>query len=290
MTWGPSGDQASVKFDAGDYQDDGLWGNSGDGDSGADNGGYAREKHRTAPASKHNADRESEEITMASIEEARRNFERAQEALNAAEAEATRYGPEPAVGTVVTFTRRYGMGWKRYEFAALRLEPGWYLTGSETGTKTWNELNRFANSALVRVATGWSTASSDAVSSRAGKFIDAQGNECVMSSAPQDVVTGADTPMVHTEEDKAWLLNTLFSPVSKLRRDAESSGVAEVLYDVMTSEGPIPGSTPTAVVRKWTRYNDGSAKSVNVREWYGQDAFQRATQSADDRNRVANQQ
>lgn len=56
--------------------------------------------------------------------------------------------PEPPIGTVVVFDRV----WKdrSYHYAAVRAEPGWYLTGKAGGRpRTWVELQKFAGGAAI---------------------------------------------------------------------------------------------------------------------------------------------
>jgi hypothetical protein len=56
--------------------------------------------------------------------------------------------PEPPVGTVITFQRVWrGRG---YHYAAVRSEPGWYLTGKAGNRpRTWVELQQFAGDAAM---------------------------------------------------------------------------------------------------------------------------------------------
>jgi hypothetical protein len=129
-----------------------------------------------------NTMRKSGAVKMDELEAARLNYDRAMRDLNEAEARATRFGEEPALGVVVTFRKTYSLPGRStnrnrvYSYAAIRAQNGWNLTGRETGTKTWVELNEFADDATLRVATGWDTDPTTAVTSNVGHGFDGQGN------------------------------------------------------------------------------------------------------------------
>lgn len=78
----------------------------------------------------------------------RKRIERDQAALAELEIRRERFGAEPAVGTTIVFVKAFDKpsplnGRTRYPYAALRTETGWYLTGRETGAKSWDELTEF---------------------------------------------------------------------------------------------------------------------------------------------------
>lgn len=126
--------------------------------------------------------RKSGAVKMDELEAARLNYDRAARDLSEAEARATRFGAEPDLGVVVTFRKTYSLPSRSanrnrvYNYAAIRAQNGWNLTGRETGTKTWVELNEFADDATLRVATGWDTDPTTAVTSNVGHGFDGQGN------------------------------------------------------------------------------------------------------------------
>jgi len=170
-----------------DYRSE--WGNSGDGDSGADNGPpdpasfevgsvdddapawtpptvveFQERTRRVGTAVRLRAGRTRsrgvqktpEGTGMDTMELARRNLERAQREMAVAELKAVRNGVEPPVGSVVAFVKHYERGLSQtYHYAAIRTVLGWYLTGQETGVLGWSELNEFADEGTLRVATGW---------------------------------------------------------------------------------------------------------------------------------------
>lgn len=91
---------------------------------------------------------------MTTIDEAQRALEQAQWNLARARARAARFGSEPAVGSVLTFRKHYGN--RSYDYAALRTDAGWFLTGRETEPKTWEELRAFiGENNTFQVATEW---------------------------------------------------------------------------------------------------------------------------------------
>lgn len=93
---------------------------------------------------------------LSDVDVARTALEQAQRQLAEAQARAEKYGPEPEIGTAITFLHFYGDSRKPYTFAALRTEPGWFVTGKETGWFTWVELHQeLIYPGTLRVATGW---------------------------------------------------------------------------------------------------------------------------------------
>jgi hypothetical protein len=182
------------------------WGNSGDGDSGADNGppdpssfgisdqetpqfqdlvghtGYESDGEKSftfRPRKK------PKETTMDTLALAQRNLERAQRMMARAEEIAARNGVEPPVGNVVAFVKHYTAGPRiEYSFAAIRTELGWHVTGRETGVMSWDGLNEFADESTLYVVTGW-----DSDRSRAAAHP-------VMAKAEQGTETGSiDLPL-----------------------------------------------------------------------------------------------
>lgn len=73
--------------------------------------------------------------------------------------------PEPPKGTVLTFSKSYGVGAdKSYLYVAIKVRKNaWYITGRHTGPLTWADLLEFIGDGerdglgwrTIRVATGW---------------------------------------------------------------------------------------------------------------------------------------
>lgn len=56
---------------------------------------------------------------------------------------------EPPMGSVVTFERVWEG--RTYLYAAVRSEPGWFLTGKAGGrSRTWGELQKFAGDTQIK--------------------------------------------------------------------------------------------------------------------------------------------
>ena len=56
--------------------------------------------------------------------------------------------PEPPMGSVVTFERVWEG--RTYLYAAVRSEPGWFLTGKAgSRARTWTELQKFAGDTAI---------------------------------------------------------------------------------------------------------------------------------------------
>lgn len=56
--------------------------------------------------------------------------------------------PEPPIGTVITFERTWEG--RTYLYAAVRSEPGWFLTGKAgSRVRTWAELQKFAGDTRI---------------------------------------------------------------------------------------------------------------------------------------------
>lgn len=121
----------------------------------------------------------------------------------------TRFGAEPVAGSVIRFVRT--LRDKQYSYAALHVHDGWFLTGDagdpfehSHGPIDWGSLCDLIDVGSLRVATGWSTATADAVPAfreqvasatcfsatamgdtmfarsaalKPGEFFDAQGNK-----------------------------------------------------------------------------------------------------------------
>jgi hypothetical protein len=101
---------------------------------------------------------------------------RAQKALAAHEATESRFGAEPPVGTVIQFAKRFSDAGRDYVYVALRTEAGWFLTGQTVGAKTWAELVEFIGvDAPFATASEWAldcVPTADQIG--AGKFVVAR--------------------------------------------------------------------------------------------------------------------
>lgn len=89
---------------------------------------------------------------------AQNEMRKAQDRLAELNAAASRFGPEPPVGTVITFTKRFPGSLKTYSYAALRVGPeravggGWFLTGRDgKRPQTWAWLCDFIGDGPFRV-------------------------------------------------------------------------------------------------------------------------------------------
>lgn len=51
---------------------------------------------------------------------------------------ARKYGKEPPLKTVLMFDVKFGS--KTYTYCALRVSPGWFLTGRNAGALSWESL------------------------------------------------------------------------------------------------------------------------------------------------------
>jgi hypothetical protein len=79
-------------------------------------------------------------------------FDKAAADLRAEIAKLQRFPEELPFRTVLAFQKVFGD--KEREYVAIRLEHGWYVTGS-TGARTWANLVDFIDDAPCAIATNW---------------------------------------------------------------------------------------------------------------------------------------
>jgi hypothetical protein len=107
------------------------------------------------------------------VPEAEAALERARWELEQAKRRAAWFGAEPPVGSVIKFSKRYPGSGRRYDYAAIRVDPGWFLTGQETGTFTWPALCNFIGAGnAFQLATEWTVSQTSALPPGVASTVD----------------------------------------------------------------------------------------------------------------------
>lgn len=95
-----------------------------------------------------------------------------------------RFPQEPESGSVIRFTKRYTANGRGYSFAALRVGPRWYITGSRSsssarpgGWMSFDELVEFIGDGKAWVSQGWTEVPT------LNPDIPAEGNEELLTQA-----------------------------------------------------------------------------------------------------------
>lgn len=79
-----------------------------------------------------------------------------------------RWEEEPEVGSVIKFDKTFGRGrtasefsivFQTYTYVAVRIGDQWFVTGSETRPRDWNEMVEFIGDSPAELVSRWETVS-----------------------------------------------------------------------------------------------------------------------------------